>query len=150
MKTPKQQTLADTFKRKENSSLEDQGSLGHLEFLNPWYVLPSRHNITLTPLLSYNMPVCTLVSWVSHIGACKTGNWGDVENVWNRQATWPRHFTRQHKEYIKSSGWYGGAKCGLRLTHTPADCTQGTAVTAQRHRLTSWRWSANVAIAYAE
>ena len=78
-KTPMQQTLADTFKRKEKypqdsdmakniterviklitldnqliSVAEDQGFLHHPEFLNPQYALPSGHYITLTPLLNY-------------------------------------------------------------------------------------------------
>ena len=49
----------------------------------------------------------------------------------------PRHFTWQRKEYEKSSGWYGGTKCVLRLTRTSAGCTQGSAVTVQHLRLTS-------------
>ena len=67
--------------------------------------------------LQLQRAVCTLVLWVSYSRACKTGNRGDAERVWNRQATRPRHFTWQRKEYEKSSGWHGGAKRGLRLTH---------------------------------
>ena len=77
-KTPKQQTLAHTFKRKEKypgdsdmaknitekviklialdnqliSVVEDQGFLCHLELLNPFYGLPSQHYITLVHLQS--------------------------------------------------------------------------------------------------
>ena len=63
------------------SVVEDQDFLCHLEFLNPQYALSSQHYITLTPLLSYNMLVCTHVSWVSYSTACKTGNRGDAEYV---------------------------------------------------------------------
>ena len=63
------------------SVVEDQGFLRHLEFLNPWYALPSLHYITLTPLLSYNVPVCALVLLVSYSRACKTSNRGDAECV---------------------------------------------------------------------
>ena len=106
-KTPKQQVVADTFKRTEKyprdcdvatniterviklitldnqliSMVEDQGFLYHLEFLNPRCALPSLHYITLTPLSSYNVPVCSLGSWVSYSRACKTGNRGDAEHV---------------------------------------------------------------------
>ena len=90
----KQHTLADTLKRKEKypwdsnmaknisenitefialdnqliSVVEDQGFLCHREFLNPWYALPSRHYITLLPLSSCNVPLCTQVScpWSGH------------------------------------------------------------------------------------
>ena len=48
------------------SVVQDQGFLRHLEFLNPWYALPSQHYITLNPLSSYNVPVRALVSWVSY------------------------------------------------------------------------------------
>ena len=51
--------------------VEDQG---HLEFLNPRCALPPWHYITLIPLKSYNVPVCTLVAWVSYSRACKTGS----------------------------------------------------------------------------
>ena len=64
------------------------------------------------------MLVCALVSWVSYRTACKTGNWGEAESMWNRQATHPRYFTWQVKEYEKSSGWYGGTKRGLHLIHS--------------------------------
>ena len=149
-KTPK---LADTFKRKVKniiekviklialdhqfiSMVEHQSFLCHLEFLNPQYALPSQHYITLTPLSSYNVPLCTLVSCVLYSRACETGNWGDAERVWNRQATCPRHFMWQCKEYEKSNGWYGGTKCGLHPTHTSAGCTWGSAVTVEHHILT--------------
>ena len=79
------------------SVVEDQGFLHHLEFLNPWYALPSLHYITLTPLSSYNVPVCTLVLWVSYSRTCKTGNRGDVEHMSNRQATRPCNFTHTLK-----------------------------------------------------
>ena len=59
----------------------DQGFLRHLEFLNRWNAPPSRHNIGLTPLSSYKVPVCALVSWVSYSRACKTGSRGDTERV---------------------------------------------------------------------
>ena len=61
------------------SVVKDQGFLCHLEFLNPQYAIPSLHYITLTPLSSYNISVCALVSWVSYSRACKTGNRGDAE-----------------------------------------------------------------------
>ena len=38
------------------SMVEDWGFLRHLEFLNPWNALWPRHNISLTPLSSYNVP----------------------------------------------------------------------------------------------
>ena len=44
-----------------------------------------------------------LVSWVSYSRACKTGNRGDAERVWNRQAMRPRYFMRQRKEFVKSN-----------------------------------------------
>ena len=37
------------------SVVEDQSFLHHLEFLNPWYVLPSLHYITFIPLSSYGV-----------------------------------------------------------------------------------------------
>ena len=78
-KTPKQQTLADTFKSSEKyppdsdmakniteeviqwialgnqliSAVEDQGFVGHLEFLNPRYALPSRLYITFLPRFTF-------------------------------------------------------------------------------------------------
>ena len=52
------------------SVVEDQGFLRHLEFLNPWYALSSLHYITFLPLSSYNVPVCTLVLWVSYSRTC--------------------------------------------------------------------------------
>ena len=39
---------------------------------------------------------------ISYSKACKTDNQGDAERVWNRQATHPRHFTWQCKEYEKA------------------------------------------------
>ena len=90
----------------------------HLEFLNPRDALPSRHYITLTTLSSYNVLVCALVSWVSYTRACKTGNRGNAECVWNRPTTGWCHFTWQPKEYVKSNGWYGATKRGLHLGHT--------------------------------
>ena len=44
--------------------VEDQGFV--ISSLNPQYALSSQHYFTLTPLWSYNVPVCTLVSWVSY------------------------------------------------------------------------------------
>ena len=123
------------------SVVEDQGFLRHLEFLNPWYALSSLHYVTFLPLSSYNVPVCTLVWWVSYSRTC------NVERVWNRQATRPRHFTWQRKEYVKSSGWYGGTKRGLRLTYfswlyTRVYCHSAA---SQTHLVTQRKWSANVA-----
>ena len=132
--------------------LEDQGFLRHLEFLNPRYALPSRHYITFLPLSSYNKLVCALVWWVSYSRACTTGNQGDAERMWYRQANRQRHFTWQRKEYVKSSGWSGGIKRGLRLTHfswlyTRVYCHN---VASKTNLLTKGRWLANVGIAYAE
>ena len=56
------------------SVVEDRGFLVIWSFFNPLYALPSLHDITLTPVSSYNVPVCALVSWVSYSRACKTGN----------------------------------------------------------------------------
>ena len=68
--TLKQQTLADTFKRKYPSryiKIATGPKILHiLLFLNPRYALSSRHYITLTPLSSYNVPVSTLVTWISY------------------------------------------------------------------------------------
>ena len=69
------------------SVVEDQGFFHHLEFLNSWYALPSRHYTTLNPISNYNVSVCALVLWVSYSRACKTGNQRDAERPWNRQAT---------------------------------------------------------------
>ena len=57
------------------SLVDDQGFLCHLELMNPRHALPSLHYITLTQLLSYNMPVCTLST------TTKTGNRGDAERM---------------------------------------------------------------------
>ena len=92
--------------------------------------------ISALHLFHFRVTTCALVSWVSYSRACKAGNPGDAECVWNRQATCPRHFMWQRKVYEKSKGWYGGTKRGLRLTHTSAGCTQGSAVTVQHHTLT--------------
>ena len=118
-----------------SSSLwSDQGFLHHLEFLNPRYALPSQHYITLTPLSSYNVPVCALVLCVLYSRACKTGNLGDAERVWNRQATRPCHFTWQCKEYVKMDDMeVPSVGC---VSNTSAGCTRGSAVTVQRHRFT--------------
>ena len=59
------------------SVIEDQGFLHHPEFLNPRLF---QHYITLTPLSSYTVSVCALVSWVSDSRACKTGYRGDAEH----------------------------------------------------------------------
>ena len=62
------------------SVVENQCFPRHLEFLNPLYAPSSLHYITLIPFLSYIVPVCALVSWVSYSRACKTGNRGDAES----------------------------------------------------------------------
>ena len=47
--------------------VEDQCFLHHLEFLNPWCALPSRHYITLTQLSSYNAGIRTsFVGLIQH------------------------------------------------------------------------------------
>ena len=52
----------------------------------------------MPPFSSYNVPVCALVSWVLYSRTCKSGNQGDAQHVWNRQATHPRHFTWQRMD----------------------------------------------------
>ena len=132
------------------SMVEDQGFLCHLEFLNPRCALPSLHYITLTPLSSYNVPVCSLGSWVSYSRACKTGNRGDAEHVWNRQARHPHNFTWQLKEYEQSSGWHGGSvSC---VSHTSAAVHEGllSQCSVTDSPANTRKVKASVGIAYAE
>ena len=123
------------------SVVEDQGFLCHLEFLNPRYALPSLHYIDSTFELQH-AGTSALVSWVSYSRACKTGNLGDAECVWHRQAVCPHYFMWQHKVYEKSKGWYGGTKHGLHLTHfswlNTRVCCHSAA--SQTHLLTQGRW----------
>ena len=136
-------TMANLWiKNQLTSVVEDQGFLHHLEFLNPRYARPSRHYMTLTPLLSYNMPVCALVSWVSCSRPSKTGNWEDGERVWKKERS--MSFLWWHKKYEKIDRWFGDTERSLHCAHTPHNwlytrvCCHSAV--SQTHLLMQGRW----------
>ena len=114
------------------SVLEDLSFFRHLEFLNPRYALGSLHYITLTPLLSYNMPVCTLFL-VSNTAEHVKQAIEEMLNACEIDTQCVHIILRDNGRKAMDDKEVSNVGC---ISHTSAGCTRGSAVTVQRHRLT--------------